>query len=103
MWANAIYLRRASHSAGSGQRCGCSSVVERHVANVNVAGSNPVTRFKTGALRSVFLPTSFFGDSGEARRLARSHWEGLGGGVAARRSSTAERSESDAVTSDARG
>ena len=25
--------------------CGCSSVVERHVANVNVAGSSPVTRF----------------------------------------------------------
>ena len=24
--------------------CGCSSVVERHVANVNVVGSNPITR-----------------------------------------------------------
>ncbi len=26
-------------------RCGCSSVVERHVANVNVVGSSPITRF----------------------------------------------------------
>jgi hypothetical protein len=26
--------------------CGCSSVVERHVANVNVVGSNPITRFQ---------------------------------------------------------
>ena len=26
---------------------GCSSVVERHVANVNVVGSNPITRFLT--------------------------------------------------------
>ena len=25
---------------------GCSSVVERHVANVNVVGSNPITRFR---------------------------------------------------------
>ncbi len=25
--------------------CGCSSVVERHVANVNVVGSNLITRF----------------------------------------------------------
>ena len=24
---------------------GCSSVVERHVANVNVVGSSPITRF----------------------------------------------------------
>jgi uncharacterized protein YceK len=24
---------------------GCSSVVERHVANVNAVGSNPITRF----------------------------------------------------------
>ena len=29
----------------SAQR-GCSSVVERHVANVNVEGSNPFTRFQ---------------------------------------------------------
>ena len=28
------------------QVCGCSSVVERHVANVNVEGSTPFTRFK---------------------------------------------------------
>ncbi len=28
------------------QRRGCSSVVERHVANVNVEGSNPFTRFR---------------------------------------------------------
>jgi hypothetical protein len=25
--------------------CGCSSAAERHVANVNVGGSNPLTRF----------------------------------------------------------
>ena len=25
--------------------CGCSSEVERHVANVNVVGSTPITRF----------------------------------------------------------
>src|SRR5262249_15964019 len=27
------------------KRCGCSSVVERHVANVAVGGSTPITRF----------------------------------------------------------
>lgn len=26
------------------RKCGCSSVVERHVANVNVVGSTPITR-----------------------------------------------------------
>ena len=30
--------------------CGCSSVVERHVANVNVDGSNPFTRFLPAGL-----------------------------------------------------
>ena len=29
----------------SGRHRGCSSVVERHVANVNVEGSNPFSRF----------------------------------------------------------
>ena len=29
-------------------RRGCSSVVERHVANVNVVGSSPITRCSTG-------------------------------------------------------
>ena len=32
----ALYFRR--------DYCGCSSVVERHVANVTVVGSNPITR-----------------------------------------------------------
>ncbi len=27
------------------RKCGCSSVVERHVANVNVVSSNLITRF----------------------------------------------------------
>lgn len=42
-------------------RCGCSSVVERHVANVNVEGSNPFTRFNRSpmdnrALVAFFMP-----------------------------------------------
>jgi hypothetical protein len=31
-----------------GDVCGCSSVVERHVANVAVVGSSPITRFVVG-------------------------------------------------------
>gem|GEM_PF-5894693 len=29
---------------GNWMKCGCSSVVERHLAKVNVEGSNPFTR-----------------------------------------------------------
>ena len=32
----------------SGDACGCSSVVERHVANVAVVGSSPITRSVVG-------------------------------------------------------
>ena len=34
---------------------GCSSVVERHVANVNVEGSSPFTRFHSIALGPTHL------------------------------------------------
>ena len=37
------FVRFADSSLKS---CGCSSVVERHVANVNVVGSSPSTRFQ---------------------------------------------------------
>ena len=32
--------------AGGSKECGHSSVVERHVANVNVVGSTPIARSK---------------------------------------------------------
>ena len=37
--------------------CGNSSVVERHLAKVNVAGSNLVSRSKISALFFYFMPT----------------------------------------------
>ena len=45
-----ILLGREAASAGERNKrrpCGCSSVVERHVANVNVGRSNRLTRFQT--------------------------------------------------------
>ena len=38
--------------------CGCSSVVERHVANVNVVGSNPITRF-SGVSLLVYMDAEY--------------------------------------------
>ena len=35
---------------------GCSSVVERHVANVNVEGSTPFTRFRQFFFDPIFDP-----------------------------------------------
>src|ERR1044072_9819996 len=43
--------------------CGCSSVVERHVANVNVVGSSPITRFLEGSASSDAGPFSVLGNS----------------------------------------
>ena len=42
-----LYFRSSQIGVGTlaAELCGCSSVVERHVANVNVGGSNPLTRF----------------------------------------------------------
>ena len=37
------------------RRRGCSSAVERHVANVNVGGSNPLTRFADDVPRRPFF------------------------------------------------
>ena len=36
--------RRYDSECRNSLPCGCSSVVERHVANVNVVGSSPITR-----------------------------------------------------------
>jgi hypothetical protein len=38
--------------------CGCSSVVERHVANVNVVGSNLITRSFGGVKYSLLTGES---------------------------------------------
>ena len=45
--------------------CGCSSVVERHVANVNVVGSNLITRSFGGVYIALLLKSRL-------RRIAES-------------------------------
>ncbi len=42
---NCKYHIRNTHDEIRDTKRGCSSVVERHVANVNVVGSSPITRF----------------------------------------------------------
>jgi hypothetical protein len=42
-----------SGKLGSAQICGCSSVVERNLAKVDVVGSNPITRFLEEAPESL--------------------------------------------------
>jgi hypothetical protein len=34
------------------RECGCSSVVERNLAKVDVVGSNPITRFGKKAMKN---------------------------------------------------
>ena len=44
-----LQLRRQVAIYGGDWKCGCSSVVERHVANVAVVSSNLITRFWQGS------------------------------------------------------
>src|SRR3954451_16096117 len=49
-------------------RRGCSSVVERHVANVNVEGSTPFTRFERKSRRTLYQAYLFNGEQRGRRR-----------------------------------
>src|SRR5262245_15379729 len=50
--------------------CGCSSVVERHVANVAVVGSTPITRSRFGQDKTVATGLNSLNSKGvEAGRL----------------------------------
>ena len=57
-FSNSFYLNHIQNFAILCPHCGRSSVVERHVANVNVEGSSPFARFvsrRFGFFRSAFF------------------------------------------------
>lgn len=57
--------------------CGCSSVVEHHVANVDVVGSNPITRFSGVLSRRAARHGRAMDSGGISRPGAEGHGRGV--------------------------